>query len=47
MRGTTSQGKKPKMNEYTGIYQDPDIKRESDEYEDYTTIPVQTLVEHK
>jgi hypothetical protein len=34
---TTSRGKKPKTNEDTDIYLDPDIKREIDEYKDYTT----------
>ena len=39
-KGTTGRGKKPKTNEDTDIYPDPDIKREIDEYEDYTTSPV-------
>jgi hypothetical protein len=44
---TTSRGKKPKMNEETDIYLDLDIKREFDEYEVYTTSPVQTPVKQK
>jgi hypothetical protein len=35
------------MNEETDIYPDPYIKREFDEYEVYTTSPVQTLVKQK
>jgi hypothetical protein len=46
-KGTTSRAKKPKTNEETDIYPDPDIKREIDEYEDFTTIPVQTPVKQK
>jgi len=46
-KGTTSRGKKPKTNEETGIYPDPDIKREFHEYEVYTTSPVQTPIKQK
>jgi hypothetical protein len=44
---TTSRSKKPKTNEDINIYPNTDIKREIDEYEDYTTSSVQTPVKQK
>jgi hypothetical protein len=41
-KGTTSRGKKLKMDEETDIHFDPDIKRESDELEYYITSLVQS-----
>jgi hypothetical protein len=41
-KGTTSRSKKLKIDEETNIHFDPDIKREPDEPEDYTTSPIQS-----
>jgi hypothetical protein len=46
-KATISQGKKPKINEDTNIHPNLDIKREIDEYEDYTTCPIQTPIKQK
>jgi hypothetical protein len=46
-KGTTSRGKKLKMDEETDIHFDPDIKREFDEPEDYITSPVQSPSKQK
>jgi len=46
-KGTTSRGKKLKMDEETNIHFDLDIKREFDELENYITIPVQSPTKQK
>ena len=46
-KGTTSRGKKLKMDEEDDIHLDPDIKREFDEHEDYITSLVQTPAKQK
>jgi hypothetical protein len=46
-KGTTSQGKKLKMDEETDIHFDIDIKMEFDEPEDYITSLVQSPAKQK